>query len=703
MIDDHGSMTVKKMTTIDDLASDFNNYNTSLLSSKPLNLLKSSMNWLKLPAETGLFQIDELKHSDGFLILAEKVLKKCENYIQECLSNERQRKLVQILDDISDEICRVADLAEFVRHINYDQKYKQKAEQAYLLLHGVVQQMNTNVQLYNRAKETLITDVESLDDTDKRILNLFLQDFERCGIQLSDIERQQYIELNDDIQHIIIAFRNNAHKEFNVSLKQLPQKVRTRFDQSSSSFVISSGISNDDDEFVREFYYRTYFSKDNEQEQNLDQLLRKRYELAKLCGFPSYGHRAIENMLLSDPHTIENYLELIMEKIRPYADSDIALMKKFKEIMGSQQPVMPWDVNYLESHFKHHLLKLDSNEYKQFFSLGSCMDGLNLIFNSLFNVNLKKVPTLNGEIWHPSVIKLSVTHPTDGIIGYIYCDLFQRDDKTPIDCQFTIRCGRRLSDDSYQIPITVIHLNLPSSDDKNIPPLITLSMVDNLFHEFGHAMHSVLARTKYQHVSGTRCSTDFAEVPSQWMEYFVYEPRVVEKFAKHYETGKTISYDLLKRLAIGHKCFQAHKIQTQTLCSMFDNSFHKSYPLSQPPVKIYSDLVKKYSTLPYIPETYPYLKFYHLVDYGARFSSYIISKSVVSKIWYDYFANDPLSSTSGERLKNELLSWGGEKNPQELVTKMFDKKKLSIHDMTNAIVDEIKQCEKERNQFLSQI
>ena len=112
------------------------------------------------------------------------------------------------------------------------------------------------------------------------------------------------------------------------------------------------------------------------------------------------------------------------------------------------------------------------------------------------------------------------------------------------------------------MPIVVLHLNYAApSHDK--PTLLTFEMMENLFHEFGHAMHSMFAKTRYQHVSGTRCSTDFAEVPSQLMEYYCRDPRVLKLFAKHYATHEVIDDKILNKLCESKKMFAASDLQTQ--------------------------------------------------------------------------------------------------------------------------------------------
>ena len=195
------------------------------------------------------------------------------------------------------------------------------------------------------------------------------------------------------------------------------------------------------------------------------------------------------------------------------------------------------------SEAKKNYFQVQSSELCKYFSLHNTLDSLGNLFRCLFGVTMETIPTKRGEIWDDDVIKLAFVHESDGLLGYTYCDLFSRPGKTVTGCHFTIQGGRELCDGTYQHPIIARCCNFQRNygnhdgschDSKTI--LLSPNAVENLFHEMGHALHSMLGRSRYQNVTGTRCSTDFAEVPSTLMD----DSRVLQSFARHYQTGRPI-------------------------------------------------------------------------------------------------------------------------------------------------------------------
>lgn len=219
-------------------------------------------------------------------------------------------------------------------------------------------------------------------------------------------------------------------------------------------------------------------------------------------------------------------------------------------------------------------------------------------------------------------------------------------------------------------------------------------MVDNLFHEMGHALHSMLARTTYQHVTGTRCSTDFAEVPSVLMEYFASDPRVLELFAKHYQTGEKMPKDMLYQLCNSKHLFSASDTQMQVFYSVLDQILHGKHPLPQGPIDVLSSVQNKYYNLPYVANTAWHLRFSHLVGYGAKYYSYLMSRAVASCIWQTYFEADPLNRTSGEMYRHECLAFGGGKPPKTLVGD-FLRRRITPDWLVKSLVREIDDKSKE--------
>lgn len=290
---------------------------------------------------------------------------------------------------------------------------------------------------------------------------------------------------------------------------------------------------------------------------------------------------------------MKEFLELTSKKIKKYADNDYQLLEQYMRENSNDKDykLKAWDASYLINHFKKKELNQNLSTSIEYFSLGNCMNGLNILFNKLYNIELEIQDTSNEYIWVDDVVKIGVIDKNNNLLlGHIYCDLFERENKINQDCHFTIRGGCQLDNNKYQTPIVVLSLNF-STNSFNEPYFLTPNQVDNLFHEFGHAMHSMIARTKYQHVTGTRTSTDLAEVPSILMEHFSSDKRILSLFAKHYLTGDRMSDDKLENWILSKKLFIASETQLQVFYAYLDQVFHGEHPFAN---KSTTDTLKEY-------------------------------------------------------------------------------------------------------------
>lgn len=639
--------------------------------------------------DAGLFGLPELRNREGFYLLKESAVNISDALVEESCSKNRKRKMVEIFDELSDSLCRVADLAEFVRIAHPQGSFSRAAEDACVSISGVVEKLNTNKELYLALKNVVESgDIMETTEVDRHVAKLFMFDFEQCGIHLPDEKRQEVVELNDYILQLGQRFMAGAVSPRSVSRDILPKNIRSMFSADGDRVIVSGLYADSPNEMAREVAYKIYLHPDKHQDYLLTEMLQSRYKLATICDFATYAHRALKSSIVEEPGVVSEFLNTLSEKLRPKAEADFKQMAYMKTMENPQAaPLAPWDVPYLTNKAKKDWLQAESSEFSPYFSLGGCMEGLNYIFTSLYGIRLEHDRVEHGELWSPDVYKVSVIHEKEGLLGHIYCDFYERANKPNQDCHFTIRGGKRLSDGSYQNPVVVLMLNLPTPRWSG-PSLLTPSMVDNLFHEMGHAMHSMLARTEYQHVTGTRCSTDFAEVPSVLMEYFASDPRVVRCFAKHFMTKEPMPEEMLNRLCASKRVFSASEMQVQVFYSALDQVYHGKFPLEGTTTEVLAQMQKKYYGIPYVPNTAWQLRFSHLVGYGAKYYSYLLSRAVASWIWQSCFQDNPLSRVQGEKYRRHCLAHGGGKPARALVADFLERE-VTPDNLASALIQDL--------------
>uniref|UniRef100_A0A6J0V1G4 Mitochondrial intermediate peptidase n=1 Tax=Pogona vitticeps TaxID=103695 RepID=A0A6J0V1G4_9SAUR len=642
--------------------------------------------------KTGLFGVPELTCPEGFQEAQEKSLQEAERLVQQACITPPGKEIVILFDQLSDALCRVADLADFVKIAHPDPAFREAAEEACRSIGTMVEKLNTDVDLCQSLRKLLADKnvMASLDSETRRVAELFMFDFEISGIHLDDEQRKRAVNLNVKILDLCHQFLIGAHLPNKIDKHILPEHIRHNFATEGDYAQISSLSADSPDDLVREVAYKVFLYPNAQQLNCLEELLTSRHLLAQLVGYDTFAHRALQGTMAQTPEKVMQFLIKLSEKLFSRTQKDFEMLDHMKmKLNPIRSKLMPWDHPYYSGVLRSERYNIEPSLYCPFFSLGACMEGLNVLFSKLLGISLYAEQPEKGEVWSEDVRKLAVVHDQEGLLGYIYCDFFHRQDKPHQDCHFTIRGGRLKENGEYQLPVVVLMLSLPHSTSGS-PTLLTPGMMENLFHEMGHAMHSMLGRTRYQHVTGTRCSTDFAEVPSILMEYFANDYRVVNQFARHYKTGQPLPKNMVSRLCESKKVCAAADMQLQIFYAVLDQIYHGKHPLEKSTTDILKETQEKFYGLPYVPNTAWQLRFSHLVGYGAKYYSYLMSRAVASMVWRQCFVQDPLNRAMGERYRREMLAHGGGKEPMLMVQGMLQKYP-SLEDFVDALVLDLNQ------------
>ncbi|XP_030056172.1 mitochondrial intermediate peptidase [Microcaecilia unicolor] len=638
----------------------------------------------------GLFGVPELSTPEGFHIAQERALKESEVLVEKACGVSPGVQTVRIFDQLSDALCRVADLADFVKVAHPNPAFREAAEDACRSIGTMVEKLNTNVELYQSLKQLLSNEeiMNSLDPESRRVAELFMFDFEISGIHLDEEKRTKAVDLNVNILDLSSEFLIGTHLPNKIDKQVLPDHICNNFAFDGNYIQVSGLHADSPNDLVREAAYKIFLYPNATQLRCLEELLTSRNHLAQLVGYPTFAHRALKGTMAKNPENVMTFLEELSDKLCERTMTDFEMMEEMKmKLNPTSSNLMPWDHPYYSGVLRAERYNIEPNLYCPFFSLGACMEGLSLLFNQLLGVSLYAEQPEIGEVWCEDVRKLAVVHENEGLLGYIYCDFFHRADKPHQDCHFTIRGGKLKENGEYQLPVVVLMLNLPHST-KSSPTLLTPGLMENLFHEMGHAMHSMLGRTRYQHVTGTRCATDFAEVPSILMEYFASDYRVVNQFARHYQTGQPLPKAMISRLCESKKVCAAADMKLQVFYAVLDQIYHGKHPLKKSTTEILKETQETFYGLPYVPNTAWQLRFSHLVGYGAKYYSYLMSRAVASMVWKQCFMKNPFDRTVGERYRREMLAHGGGKEPILMVQGMLQKSP-SIEEFVDTLVSDL--------------
>ena len=417
----------------------------------------------------------------------------------------------------------------------------------------------------------------------------------------------------------------------------------------------------------------------------LHSLVKSRDDLARTLGHASYAEKCVQDKMAGTVPAVKNFIAHVRRQNNGKYKAEMELLAEVKKKHTgsiSTEPMMPWDTQFYQNLHLQSLphSHLDS-QISSHLSVPSVLSGFQEAVGTLFGMEMREEQFEENEAWTDSagpggdVRKYTFYEEgTGSVVGTLYFDLFPREHKYGHAAHFTVRCGCKFYDDENdtvrdQTPIVAVVVNLSQSTGPNT---ITLGEVETLAHEFGHALHSLLSRTTFQHLSGTRGPADFVEVPSHLFEYLVADPETLGMFAVQGGAGEGVGPELVRRVKRAQSEFVGIETNTQALYADFDQRLFGVQRQGDPvdSTAILRDLHKEYA-VPYMEGTHWQSTFGHVNTYGSVYYSYLWAQSIAKDVFSNLSKHRgarPLINreVSGERIF-KLLSPGSSREPREVV------------------------------------
>ena len=549
---------------------------------------------------------------------------------------------------------------------------------------------------HNRALFECWKSVSARDDFERqpvafrRMVEQELIDFRQSGVDLPDRERKRFAEISLKLSKLGNTFGNHVldateawAEDFDdpQALAGLPAadldtlaikaadagKSGWRADLSYPCY--RAVITYADDRDLRERFYTAHATRASTQgpqagmhdnEPVVEEMLALRREQAALLGYSSAAELKLSRRMAPDVDAIERFLEDLAERAGPEARGQVDELQRFAAGLGGPETLQPWDVAYYSEKMREQRLGLSQEKLKPWFELEATLGGLFELAEALFGARLARddsVPT-----WHPSVrfYRLEIDGAQAG--AGLYIDLYARSGKQGgawMDvCRQRMAIADRASGPA-RAPVAYLTCNF-AQPGEGTPSLLTHDDVVTLFHEFGHCLHHLLTRVDWPPVAGiSGVEWDAVELPSQLLEGWVWEADFLDRFARHFETGKPLPREWIEALDADRKFLGALALLRQVEFALTDLALH-SRPIDDP-VAVMHEIHDRVAVLP-MPSFNRYLmSFSHLFDggYAAGYYSYLWAEQLARDAFCMFRENGLLDRASGERLRDEILAVGG--------------------------------------------
>ena len=590
---------------------------------------------------------------------------------------------IEALEYAGETLNRISHIFYNLLEANTNEEMQNIAEE--------ISPLTTEFSMYVRLNDGLFQRIKSvyeqreslnLDDVELRLLEKTYEGFARNGANLSPEDKETYSKYMEELSLLSLQFGKNvlaATNAFSLNLTDendlagLPDYVKEQaadaaknkelqgwlFDLTAPSYVPFMKFSERRD--LREKMYRQYntraFGGELDNSDIIKRIAELRIKVANILGYKNFAEYQTERRMAKNPTSVNEFLSKLLGPALPKAKQEVAELNTYAKAHGfTEEEIMPWDFSFYSEKLRAEKYDLRDEQLKPYFQLDLCINAIFDLANKLYGLTFTELNDI--PVYHQDVKVYEVKDKDGSHLALFYADFFPRESKRGGAWMTEFR-GQRIYNNTDERPLISIVTNFtkPTSDT---PSLITHDEFTTLLHEFGHALHGIITKGKYESMTGTNVDHDFVELPSQIMENWCYEPEYLNTFAKHYKTGETIPTDLIEKIVLSMNYQSAYFHIRQLQFGILDMAWHTlSDIFEEDALTFEKKVLSATNVLPSIPECIISTAFSHIFagGYCAGYYSYKWAE-VLAADGFSLFKEKGIFNQEVATSFRELLSQG---------------------------------------------
>ncbi len=549
-----------------------------------------------------------------------------------------------------------------------------------------------NEGLWNKIKYVWETrDRFDLTPEQQMLLKRTYESFALQGATLEGEDREAFRKLNAELSELTTVFGQNVLKEMSTyeiwltadDLAGLPEssiagaaaaaEAKGRAGEYLFTLdqpVYTAFMKNSSRRDLREKMWRLYngrnLSGQYSNVENLKRIAEVRRQIANLLGAPTHANHSLQRTMAGTPENVYDLLNRLRDAYKEPMRAEIKELTDFaSELEGTPVEIAPWDYSYYSNKLKAAKYSFDEEVLRPYFELDNVVAGVFGLATKLYGLNFKLNPEIEG--YHPDVKAYDVTDADGSFVGVIYTDFFPRATKRPGAWMTSFRDQSIKADGTDVRPLVTIVMNF-SKPTGDTPSLLTPYEVETFLHEFGHALHGLLAKTTYASLSGTAVYRDFVELPSQFNENYMTEREFLDGFARHYQTGEAIPQELVDRLIASQRYGAAYACMRQLMFGYLDMAWHTITEPVEDAVAFETAAIKDVEIFPYVEGSMISPQFSHIFSggYAAGYYSYKWAEVLDADAFSLFKQNGIFDPATAQSFRKNILERGGTESPDIL-------------------------------------